>query len=111
MRRLIAILLFVIMTAQFAYVLPNISTSEKTKSEISSINLLDESNEVFSNDLRLFRPKTLISFKFNLKDDDSLNRFQKGNSLFFIHNQLLPKTLTSDKIRSSFFTTYFSTAI
>ena len=111
MKKITSLLLLVFVFTQMSFAMQMNSISEKTKSEIISFILLDETSELLPNDFRIQKPASKISNQYKEINDDCLSQFQKGNSLFYIHNQLLPKTLSLSKIQASFFTSYFSTAV
>jgi len=111
MKRLTSILLLFFVLTQMTFALQMSYVSEKTKSEITQFTLLDEGSEILLGDLRIQKPNSKISSEYRNTIDDCLSQFKKGNSLFYIHNQLLPKTLSLNKILASFFTSYFSTAV
>lgn len=111
MKKITSILLLVFVLTQLTLAMQMNYVSEKTKSEITPFTLLEETSELLPNDFRIQKPTSKISNEYREVNGDCLSQFQKGNSLFYIHNQLLPKTLSLSKIHASFFTSYFSTAV
>lgn len=111
MKKLLSIILFVILSAQLAYALPSNVFAEKTKSEITNYILLDEVDEIIPSGVRVKKPTSSIELNYKFLSNEDRSIFKKGNSLFYIHNQLLPKTLTTNKITAAFFTSYFSTSV
>ncbi len=83
----------------------------KSENDSVTFNFYLESDNILPSDFRSEkRPVNRIVEYKEILSDQSI-QFDKGSSLFFIHNQLLPKSLINRKIFIVFSNSYFSSAV
>lgn len=107
----LAVVILFVFTLQFT---ASISTIRETTSYHPELNILvctPDSEELLTDNLKFNRNSIDRKFEYKLVYDENLHNSEKGNSVFYFYNQLLPKNLSSKKIAASFFTFYFSTAV
>ncbi|RJP56784.1 MAG: hypothetical protein C4543_10770 [Ignavibacteriales bacterium] len=104
----IFLLLFVF---QITTVIPFHSLGLKDKSPEAVITFANESDELLPNNFRLTKRISERTIEYKISDSEQAATCSKGASIFYIHNQFLPRSLSLQIIHTSCSTSYFSSAI
>ncbi len=109
--RIFSSIVIVLILFQISITIPLTAGNLKEKPVNSSFTVSNEIDELLPNNFRIQKRTLERTSDYNYLYSHTAADFGKGNSLFFIHNQSLPRTLIEHIIHSSFFTSYFSTAL